>query len=455
MVNDAKQSISANILSNLRSDYEAYGSAGSLAHRAVSTNGVWKAAEGMLHVEKAKGTSFEFSLDVNSQDVTNQKKSGRCWMFAALNILRQHLQKAHKLPSEFELSESYLFFFDKLEKSNYFYQNMIELADRPFSDPLLRHRLAQPQQDGGDWCLMTALIDKYGVVPKDQMGESSCTEDSSQLDSVLNRKLRKDAAHLRSCVAQGYDEESLEKERIKLLKEVYRLLAIALGEPPTEIEWEYRDTDKEFHQVPCMTPVDFYKKFIGLDLNNFVVLEDIPSAPYGKLYGIEMSGNMVGGRPNRYLNIPSSQMRDIVISQLKDGYGVWFASDVMKQCDRQAGILNMKLYDFSTLFGVNLDMDKKMMFDYCESLPTHGMVISGVDIRDGKPTRWKIENSWGTEIGENGYYVMGDNWFDDYVYGIAIDKKYLTDEQRAVFETEPEILPFWNTVNPILSKPSL
>ena len=199
-----------------------------------------------------------------------------------------------------------------------------------------------------------------------------------------------------------------------------------------------------------MTPQDFYKKFIGLDLNDYVLLQDIPHVEYGKLYGIEMSGNMVGGRPNRYLNTPAKDMKEAVIKQLKDGYGVWFANDVMQQFDRKKGIEDLDLYGFSDLFGLDLDMSKKDMYETKESLPTHGMVIAGVDLRDGKPVRWKIENSWGDEIGDKGFMVMSDAWFDKYVYGVAVNKKYLTEEQRKAFETEPTILPYWDAANPIM-----
>lgn len=444
--------ISADELGAMRSQF-ASDAAAHVAQRAVTTNGLYKAAEGMSAVEAHSGNTFQFSIDVDSEDVANQKKSGRCWMFAALNVLRQHLQKTRKVPADFELSQSYLFFYDKLEKSNYFYDNMIELADRPMSDPLLRHRLSQPQQDGGDWCMMTALIDKYGVVPKDQMGESAVSSDSAELDTVLNRKLRKDAYELRKMVASLASDEELAQARSRMLAEDYRILAIALGEPPATIRFEYREADsKEFHQSQKMTPQEFYKEYIGLDLNDFIVLQDFPNAEYGKLYGIEMSGNMIGGRPNLYLNVPVSQMKQAVIKQLKDGYGVWHSSDVMQQFDRAKGIMDTDLYDFSSLLGVDIDMPKKDLFDYQESLPTHGMVIAGVDVVDGQPTRWKVENSWGSEIGAHGYMIMSDAWMDAYTYGVAVNKKYLTDQQRAALEKEPEILPFWNTANPILGR---
>ena len=451
--------INAEELKQFQADYESDRS-NRIAQRAVTTNGIYKAAEDMNAVDRNSDENFSFSIDVDSENVANQRHSGRCWMFACLNTLREHLQKEHKVGKDFELSQSYLYFYDKLEKCNYFYDNMVELADRPMGDGLLLHRLDQPQQDGGDWCLVCALIDKYGVVPQDQMNETSCTMDSGELNTILNRKLRKDALEIRSLVKDGRKDE-LDAVRERMLGEDYRILAIAFGVPPTKINFEYKpqsedDKDKKdkkdagIKQYGPMTPQDFYKKFIGLDLNDYVLLQDIPHVEYGKLYGIEMSGNMVGGRPNRYLNTPAKDMKEAVIKQLKDGYGVWFANDVMQQFDRKKGIEDLDLYGFGDLFGLDLDMSKKDMYETKESLPTHGMVIAGVDLRDGKPVRWKIENSWGDEIGDKGFMIMSDAWFDKYVYGVAVNKKYLTEEQRKAFETEPTILPYWDAANPIM-----
>ena len=391
--------INAEELKQFQADYESDRS-NRIAQRAVTTNGIYKAAEDMNAVDRNSDENFSFSIDVDSENVANQRRSGRCWMFACLNTLREHLQKEHKVGKDFELSQSYLYFYDKLEKCNYFYDNMVELADRPMGDGLLLHRLDQPQQDGGDWCLVCALIDKYGVVPQDQMNETSCTMDSGELNTILNRKLRKDALEIRSLVKEGRKDE-LDAVRERMLGEDYRILAIAFGVPPTKINFEYKpqsedDKDKKdkkdkkdagIKQYGPMTPQDFYKKFIGLDLNDYVLLQDIPHVEYGKLYGIEMSGNMVGGRPNRYLNTPAKDMKEAVIKQLKDGYGVWFANDVMQQFDRKKGIEDLDLYGFSDLFGLDLDMSKKDMYETKESLPTHGMVIAGVDLRDGKPVR--------------------------------------------------------------------
>ncbi|MBR4414566.1 MAG: C1 family peptidase [Aeriscardovia sp.] len=422
-----------------------------IAKRAVSTNGIYKAAEDMNAVDRNSNENFTFSIDVDSENVANQKRSGRCWIFAALNVLREHLQKEHKVAPDFQLSQSYVYFYDKLEKCNYFYDNMVELADRPLSDALVWHRMDQPQQDGGDWCLVCALIDKYGVVPQDQMNETNCSISSNELNMILNRKLRKDALEIRSLVNEGKADQ-LEEVRSRMLNEDYRILAIALGVPPSEINFEFKDTSdaKELHQYGPMTPVDFYKQFIGLDLNDFVLLQDIPNVDYNKLYSIEMSGNMVGGRPNLYLNTPAKDMKDAVIQQLKDGYGVWFSCDVMQQFDRQKGVEDLDLYGFNDLFNIDFSMSKKDMYNTKESLPTHGMVIAGVDLRDDKPVRWKIENSWGDELGDKGYMIMSDAWFDEYTYGVAVNKKYLTEEQRQAFETEPTMLPFWDTTNPIM-----
>lgn len=423
-----------------------------IAQHAVTSNGIYKSAENMQAIDRNQSNNWTFSVDIDSEGVANQRKSGRCWMFAALNTLRHHIMKKYDVDSDFELSENYTFFYDKIEKCNYFYNEMIELADRPLSDRSVQFWLQMPQQDGGDWCLIAAVIDKYGVVPKDQMGETSCSITSAELDTILNRKLRKDALELRKLAASGATAEKISVARTNMLEEDYRILAIALGVPPQKITFEYRDTNKKFHQSGWMSPKEFYTKFIGLDLNDYVGLMNVPdpSMPYGKVYGVEMSGNMVGGRPNRYLNVPMEDMKKAAIAQIEDGEPCWFGCDVLQQFDREKGIMDLDLYGFNDLFDVDFDMDKADMFNLRESLPTHAMVLGGVDLREGKPVRWKVENSWGPDhVGDKGYMIMSDAWMDKYTYEIVVNKKYLTNAQRAAFDAEPTILPFWNAMNPV------
>ena len=424
-----------------------------IAKRAVSTNGIYKSAQDMNAIDRNSNENFTFSTDDVKLSASNQNHSGRCWIYSGLNTLRNFMVKKYNLPEDFELSQNYENFYDKLEKSNYFYQNVIETADKPMSDRGVHYLFSAPQEDGGDWCLVCALIDKYGVVPKDQMNETNCSINSSELNTILNRKLRKDGLVLRRMVTDHASEEEISSTRKGMLDEVYRILAIALGVPPKEITFEYKDTtdEKKFHQYGPMTPTEFYKDFIGLDLNDYLVIMNVPDVedmPYGKTYSVQYSGNMVGGRPNIYLNVPGDEMERLTIEQLKDGQDVWFGCDVMQQFDRQKGIMDLDMYGFNDLFDIDFDFKKGDMFTTRESLPTHAMVITGVNIKDEKPTRFKIENSWGDKIGDKGFMVMGEPWFQKYTYEVVINKKYLSDEQLKAFEEEPIMLPFWNSMQP-------
>ncbi|MBO6071723.1 MAG: C1 family peptidase [Aeriscardovia sp.] len=424
-----------------------------VAQRAVTTNGIYKAAEDMNAIDRDGDSNFAFSIDNVSIGASNQNKSGRCWIYACLNTLRQHMIKTYKMADDFELSQNYLNFYDKLEKSNYFYENVIRTAKKPMDDREVWYIFATPQQDGGDWCLVCALIDKYGVVPKDAMGETSCSITSAELNTILNRKLRKDGLKLRAMVASGSSDDEISTVRAEMMEEDYRILAIALGVPPCKVEFEYRDTTdkKEFHQCGPLTPHEFYKDFIGEDLNDYVILMNVPDVddmPFGKLYTIEDSGNMVGGRPNLYLNEPICELTKAALAQVKDGIPVWYGCDVLQQFDRDKGIMDLDLYGFNDLFGTDFNFRKGDMFSTRESLPTHAMVLAGVDLQNGEPVRWKVENSWGDKIGKKGYMVMSQAWFEEYTYEVVVNKKYLTDEQKAAFQTEPTVLPFYNGMQP-------
>ena len=444
--------INAEELAKFQKDFESDRS-NRIAQRAASTNGIYSAAEDMNAVDRNSDENFTFSVDDVKIAAANQNHSGRCWIYSALNTLRNFAIKKYNLPEDFEFSQNYANFYDKFEKSNYFYQNVIDTADKPLSDRGVRYLFETPQQDGGDWCLACALVDKYGVVPKDQMNETSCSTNSDELNTILNRKLRKDGLKLRDLLAAGASEDKVEEARKQMLSEDYRILAIALGMPPKTITYEYRDTtdDKKFHQTEPMTPVEFYKKYIGLDLNDYLVIMNVPDVedmPFGKTYAIQYSGNMVGGRPNIYFNAPIDRLEELTLQQLKDGENVWFGCDVMQSFDRKKGIADLDLYGFKDMFGLDLDFKKGDMFTTRESLPTHAMVIAGVDLRDDKPVRFKVENSWGDKIGDKGYMIMSEPWFRRYTFECVINKKYLTAEELAAFDKEPVMLPFWNSMQP-------
>ncbi|MGQ5708943.1 C1 family peptidase [Lactobacillus sp. PSON] len=414
---------------------------------AVMENGIKKS---IMNQSAAAKKPFAFSIDVDSDKVMNQKKSGRCWMFSALNFIRFLAGKKHHI-KDFELSTTYDFFYDKLEKANYFYQNIIQTADLPISNRKVSWLLKTPQQDGGDWSLLVNLVEKYGVVPKDAMDETAVTENTKELDFMYNRKLQKDAMKLRELVNNDASDEKIKSVLENFNKENYRILSISFGTPPEKFTYEYRDENNQFHTTGEITPTEFFKKFIDINLDDYVELMNLPGSdyPYDRIYGIDSSENMVGGTPNRYLNLPMKELKRMAIEQLKDGAPVWYGCDVLQEWNNPSGLLDLDAYDWKRSFGIELGNNKTKRFEFDESLPTHAMLICGVDLNHDRPTKWKIQNSWGDKPGHKGYFIMGDEWMDQYTYEVVVNKKYLTDEEINMYTTDPIMLPFWNAMNPI------
>ncbi|WP_099332321.1 aminopeptidase C [Actinomyces minihominis] len=425
-----------------------------IAQRAVTKNGILESTQ---NLEVIEDHPFVYSIDIDSEAVANQAQSGRCWMFAALNLLRLHIEKSLKLPKgTFQLSQNYSYFYDKIEKANFFHQAIIDTALDDINDRKVTFLVQTPQQDGGDWDLIAAIIKKYGVVPKTAMDETSSSINSAELNTVLNRKLRQDAQKLREMVRSEASEEEITAARRGMLDDVYSIVSVALGTPPETFDFEYRDTDKNYHGDFGLTALEFYDKYVPVDLEDYVGIINVPidSMPYGKLYGIDLSNEIIKGRPNRYINVDMETMKKLAIEQLKAGQPVWFGSDVLQSSDIHKGVMAMGLYGLDEAFGFEFTQDKGERFLYRESLPTHAMVIGGVDLVDDKPTRWKVENSWGAnvdgqKVGNNGYFVMGDDWMDQFTYEVVIHKDHLGDELLSVLDTEPIILPFWTTFNPL------
>ncbi|WP_204123211.1 aminopeptidase C [Lacticaseibacillus mingshuiensis] len=444
--------ITADDLSKFQADLENT-PAHDVIQKAVMNNGVLKTAES---TDSKVAMDQTFSIELDTGAVANQKQSGRCWMFAALNTMRHGIQKRFKI-KDFELSQNYTFFWDKFEKSNYFYENVLKTAGEPIDSRKVAWLMATPQGDGGQWDMLTALIAKYGIVPKSVMPETYSSSKSNELDSVLNLKLRKDAVDFRKLVADGASDDEIQAVRTKKLGEIYRILAYTLGNPPTQFDFEYRDDDKEYHIDRDLTPKTFFAKYIGWDLTAYQSIINGPTAdkPYNHLYTVEMLGNVIGGREVRHLNLDIDTFKQLAIKQLEAGESVWFGSDVGQSSDRQIGILDTKIYDKDALFDVDFSMTKAERLDYGESLMTHAMVLTGVDIVDGKPTKWKVENSWGDKVGEKGYFVASDAWFDEFVYQVVINKKYLPADLQLVITNEydnPTVLKPWDPMGSLASK---
>ena len=395
------------------------------ARDAVMTNGLNKSC---VNHEARRRQTHAFSLTLKQGSVTNQKQSGRCWLFAAMNVMRARIIKKLNL-SDFELSQNYMLFWDKLEKSNYFLENILDTLDEPTGSRLLDFLLMSPIGDGGQWDMMANLVTKYGVVPKSAMPESAASSSTRELCRVVTELLRGDAAILRKMAAGGADRAALTAEKEKMLGDIYRVLVICLGEPPKTVDFEVRDKDDHFIRDCGLTPKQFYEKYVDMDLSDYISLINAPTAdkPFYHRYTVKMLGNVKEGAPVCYINLPIEELKAAAIAQMKDGEPVWFGCDVGSYSDRDAGLLDPDGYDFENTLQIRLGMTKAERLDYGQSQMTHAMVFQGVNLDDaGKPTRWRVENSWGEDPGQKGYYVMSDAWFDEFMYQVVVNKKYLT-----------------------------
>lgn len=410
--------------------------------RSVVKNGITASAE---NVSAKVNNVPVFSVDVTTGKVSNQKQSGRCWMFAALNTFRHKMLNDFNL-KEFELSQNHTFFWDKYEKANYFYENILATANESLTSRKVAFLLQTPQQDGGQWDMIVSIFQKYGVVPKTVMPESSNSSNSRDLNNYLNKKLRKDAVALRQLVAEGKTAEDIQTAKEAMLEDIYRFLATSLGTPPETFDFEYRDEDKNYHIDRNLTPQSFYEKYVGVDLDDYVSIINAPTAdkPYNQSYTVEMLGNVVGGKEVKYLNVDMPTFKKLAIAQLEQGESVWFGCDIGQSSTRDTGIMALDAYDINDLFDIDFTMTKAERLDFGESLMTHAMVLTGVDLIDGESTKWKVENSWGEKVGTNGFFVMSDAWMDEYTYQIVVRKEFLTAEQLTAFEAEPTVLAPWD-----------
>ena len=438
-----KKGISLKKLESFEKDFDS-NIANKIAMNAVTNNGINQAA---LNRDVYNNNQNAFSIEVKAGDVCNQKQSGRCWMFAALNTFR--LQVMDKLNIEnMELSQNYPLFYDKLEKSNLFLENMIETIDMPVTSREVAFLLMAPLGDGGQWDMFRSLVAKYGVVPKDVMPETEVSSMTREMDKYLTTKLREFACEFRKMKAEGKTVKDLRDAKEEMLNTIYRMLCISLGKPPVKFTWETKDKDGKFIKVKNITPQDFYKEYVGMPLNDLVTVINAPTKdkPFYETYTVKYLGSVADGDyPVKYLNLPIDELKKIAIKELKDNKVIWFGSDVGQFSERKKGFLTMDAFCIEELFSTKFGMTKEERLDFGESLMTHAMVITGVDLDEkGKPIKWKVENSWGKDVGFDGYYVMDDEWFSEYVYQILLDKKYLNKKQAEAFKKEPIVLEPWD-----------
>ena len=393
----------------------------------------------------ATGIQHTFSHHLDDWAVTNQKQTGRCWMFAALNLFRVGAMRKMNV-KEFEFSQNYTLFWDKLERANYFLEAILETADRDLDDRTVAFLLERPVEDGGQWNMFVNLIKKHGLVPKALMPETESSSNTRRMVGILRHQLRAGARRLRELHAGGAGLEELRAAKGEILAVIHRILCIHLGTPPERFSWQWTDRDRQFHRDEEMTPQEFAARYVELPLDEYVCLVHDPRAtsPFGRTFTVEYLGNVVGGEIVKYLNVEMGLIKEIARRVIEEGEPVWFGCDVGKMMRRDLGVWDKDLFDYQGLYGAEFPLDKAGRLEYHDTLMTHAMLFTGVDVLDGQVRRWRVENSWGEENGQKGYYTMNDSWFDEYTFEIAARKSYLPPELRAALDLDPIILPAWD-----------
>lgn len=392
----------------------------------------------------ANGMRQKFSINLKTLDVTNQQQSGRCWLFAATNIVRERIAEKLKL-EKFELSQSYLAFWDKFERCNYFLESILATADQPIDSREVQFVLHTGVHDGGQWDMFVAIVEKYGVVPKDAYDDTFQAAHTSGMNAMLNRSLKAGAVKLRAMKRAGAEEKDIQQAKEAMLAKMYGFLCSCYGEPPKQFDFEYVDKDQQYHCEPGMTPQTFRDQYVGDLLENMVSIINAPTQdkPYDQVYTVKLLGNVVGGRSVRHLNLEMETFKRAIIAQLQAGKPVWFGSDVGKWGCRDQGIWDDQCFDAEAVTGLELAIGKADSLDFGFAAMNHAMVLTGVNLVDGKPNRWKIENSWGDKSGTKGYYVCSDTWFDQYVFQAAVEKEYLGDK-ASLAAGEAVVLAPWD-----------
>ncbi|SUZ98756.1 uncharacterized protein METZ01_LOCUS51610 [marine metagenome] len=378
---------------------------------------------------------------------TDQKASGRCWGFAGLNLMRLKVVENLDLPN-FEFSQNYFMFWDKLEKANYFLENIIQTKDHAYDSRLIMHLVKAPVQDGGQWDMFVNLINKYGAVPKDVMPETNHSSKSMSMNYILTHKLREFASILRKKRLKNLS--SLKKEMMEV---IFNLLAMFLGQPPDVINWSTRNKDNRYFVISDMTPKDFCKKYADINIKDKVCLIHAPMSnkKFNTVYTVEYLGNVIEGQIIKYLNVDVQKLKKSAIQSIKNNEAVWFGCDVGKRFSREQGVLDIGIYDYENVFQTDFKMNKQTRLEYGDSEMTHAMLLTGVDIKKRNSTKWKIENSWGTKSGNKGYMMMTDEWFDEYTYEIVVDKKYISKRLLKYLDMEPVVLAPWDPMGALAS----
>ena len=430
-----KGGISADMLKEISAAYEGNAADKALRNALNSTpiNSLAVSTDNLAMIDT------HFSDEVVTRGRTDQKSSGRCWLFTGLNVLRARMIQKHHLGT-FTFSQNYLFFYDQLEKANLFLQGIIDTKDLPLDDRKVDWLLSNPLSDGGQFTGVSNLVMKYGVVPSEVMPETLSANNTSQMSTQIKTKLREDALILRAS-----KPKEMQAKKVQMLGEVYRMLALCLGVPPTEFTWTRYNSKGEFVSENTYTPKSFYEEFIGEDLeNNYIMVMNNPAVEYGKVYEIEFDRHVYDGQNWVYLNLPIERIKEMAIASIKDNTALYFSCDVGKFLNRTRGVADLKNFDYESLMGVSCGMNKRQRIQTHASGSTHAMTLIAVDIKNGQPVKWMVENSWGITSGYRGNIIMTDEWFNEYMFRLVVEKKYVPADIMALMDQKPILLPAWD-----------
>lgn len=438
--NNTDGSISPEILQRLKASYTNTPADRALRN-AMSRNDINELAQ---NADNLRDLNTDFSHKVHSKGITNQKSSGRCWLFTGLNVLRAQMMAEHDL-AELQLSQNYNFFFDQLEKSNLFLQAIIDTAEKPIEDKSVEWLFKNPLSDGGQYTGISDNIMKYGIVPASAMPETYSSNNTSRISKLIGLKLKEFGLELRKMKAAKSSNADIQTRKEAMLSDVYRMLALSFGVPPTEFEWTRKNSKGQIIDRRTYTPLEFYHEYAGNNLkDDYVMLMNDPTREYFKLYEIEYDRQAYDGKNWTYVNLPIDEIKKMAIASIKDSTMMYFSCDVGQSFDRERGILDVNNYDYGSLFGTTFPMNKAERISTFSSASSHAMTLMAVDIdKDGKPVKWMVENSWG-QGANNGHLIMTDEWFDEFMFRLVVDKKYATKKTLEVLKQKPIKLPSWD-----------
>lgn len=437
---EEKGGISAEMMQQIKQSYQNTASDKAIRN-AIGSNDIRKLA---LNQDNLRAMDTHFSVKVNSKGVTNQESSGRCWLFTGLNVMRAKAIAKHNLGA-FEFSQVYPFFFDQLEKANLFLQGVIDTSDKPMEDKMVEWLFRHPLSDGGTFTGVADIVSKYGLVPKDVMPETHSSENTNRMADLITLKLREQGLELRKMAAKGSKADALNQKKTEMLGVVYRMLVLNLGVPPTEFTWTEYNAQGEPVSTETYTPMSFLKKYGDEHLlGNYVMLMNDPSREYYKTYEIDYDRHRYDGKNWTYINLPVEDIKEMAIASLKDSTMMYFSCDVGKFLDGKRGLLDVKNYDYESLMGTSFGMDKKQRVQSFASGSSHAMTLMAVDLdKEGNPTKWMVENSWGT-AGYNGHLIMTDEWFNEYMFRLVVETKYVPEKISNLLKRKPVRLPAWD-----------